>query len=108
MKKRTAVEIALIVVVIVVTSVFIGFLIGSNNVQQTTTVNISAATKEKIDINKAGYEELKLIPGVGDKLAEKIIEKRNIKKFDSIYELVEIEGIGEEKIKLLEGSVKVE
>lgn len=51
---------------------------------------------EKININTATSEELQKLPGVGRKLAERIIEYRNsIRGFDSAEELREVPGIGE-------------
>ncbi|MBR5479006.1 MAG: helix-hairpin-helix domain-containing protein [Clostridia bacterium] len=54
----------------------------------------------KININTADYYELKNCPDMGDETAMEIISYRNENgKFASIYDLIEIEGIGEKKLE---------
>jgi DNA uptake protein ComE-like DNA-binding protein len=43
-------------------------------------VNAVAATKQLLDINRATKEQLMMLPGIGDKLADKIISNRPYKK----------------------------
>lgn len=47
-----------------------------------------------IDVRTAGAEELILIPGIGEKRAEDIINYRQNKQFESTQELLNISGIG--------------
>lgn len=52
----------------------------------------------KLDLNRAGKEELCSLPGIGEKLAERICVLRARRGgFGSIGELKEVEGIGEAK-----------
>ena len=52
----------------------------------------------KININSAKIEELKKIPGVGESIAEKIIEYRETNGgFSSISEIMNVSGIGQKK-----------
>lgn len=54
-----------------------------------------------LDLNEATAEQMQLLPGIGQVLAERIIAAREAKGgFDSIEELLEVEGIGE---KILDG-----
>lgn len=67
-----------------------------------TTSNIS---KEKprsyiININTAEKEDLELLPGIGPKTAERIIEyRKNNGKFKQKEDIMEIKGIGEKKFE---------
>lgn len=63
----------------------------------------------KLDINKAKYEELLEIKGIGPFLANRIIEYRNTRGgFKHIEELKEIRGVGENKFCGLEKFLKAE
>ncbi|MEM7713367.1 MAG: DUF655 domain-containing protein [Cyanobacteria bacterium P01_A01_bin.68] len=61
--------------------------------------------KQIIDINTAKVEELVTLPGVGKKLAERIIEAREEKRFDSLQDLERVKGIGKKMLVKLEGRV---
>ena len=61
---------------------------------------IYAEVLERIDMNSASIEELQRLPGIGPKIAHRIIEYR--KKggcFKSLEELKKVRGIGEKKLK---------
>ncbi len=63
--------------------------------------NTMISTREKrIDINTMGKEELLKLPGVGEKLAERIIKHRETHgPFRDIDELKNVSGIGDKKLK---------
>lgn len=52
-----------------------------------------------ININKASKEELKTLNGIGDTLADNIIEYREKNKFDKIEDILNVNGIGESKFE---------
>lgn len=54
-----------------------------------------------ININTASKEELKELKGVGDTLADNIIEYRNHTKFESIEDILNVSGIGEAKFEAI-------
>ena len=72
-------------------------LIGSN----ADVVNFYAGLDEddiesagKVDINSAGIDELKLLPEIGEKTAEKIINKRSeLGEFNTFEDLMLLPGI---------------
>ncbi len=57
---------------------------------------------EPVDINTAGAEELATLPGIGGKLAERIVKYREDNgDFASVDDLVNVSGIGEGKLEAL-------
>ena len=71
-------------------------LIGSN----ADVVNFYAGLDDiesagKVDVYSAGIDELKSLPGIGEKTAEKIINKRNeLGEFNTLEDLMLVSGIG--------------
>lgn len=54
-----------------------------------------AGETEKIDINKAGEEELQRLPGIGPAMARRIVEWRSEHgPFERVDDLLDIRGIG--------------
>ena len=53
------------------------------------------AGKGKININTASKKELTTLKGVGDKIADRIIEYRTTHTFKKIEDLMNVKGIGQ-------------
>jgi len=63
----------------------------------------------KIDINTAGAYELEGLPGIGPALARRIMEYREKHGgFKTIGELIEVNGIGDEKLETIREHVYIE
>ncbi|MFI5236673.1 MAG: ComEA family DNA-binding protein [Ignavibacteriales bacterium] len=63
-----------------------------------TKKDISSLAEKSININTAGIKELTMLPGIGEKTAEKIIMLRTERgKFKKIEEIMDVKGIGEAK-----------
>lgn len=60
--------------------------------------HLSDGTVLLVDINKANERELRLVPGLGPALANKIIDNR---PYASIWELMKIEGLGRQRVNSL-------
>ena len=58
---------------------------------------VNSYTSNLININIASFEELKTLDGIGDTLANNIINYRKRNKFSSIEQLLEVDGIGKAK-----------
>lgn len=65
--------------------------------------------EHKININNSTVEELTLLPGIGEKTAEKIINYR-IKKggFQALNDLLNVPGIGSKKLEKIKNLIIIE
>ena len=87
-------------------------LIGSN----ANVVDFYAGLNEqdiesagKVDINTAEMEELKSLPGIGEKTAEKIINKRNeLGAFSLLEDLMLVHGIGQKTFEKLSPYIQIQ
>jgi len=63
----------------------------------------------KLNINTADIDELTMLPGIGVVTAGRIIEYRKEKgNFKSIDEIINVKGIGEKKLKMIQGHLAIE
>lgn len=61
-----------------------------------------------IDLNSATVEELELLPGVGVKTAQRIVDKRaELGGFDSVDDLLGVKRLGRAKLEKIRGFVFV-
>lgn len=71
-----------------------------------TTVLHKAAAAETVNINTADAAALAALPGIGDVLAQRIIEHREVYgPFGQIEELTAVPGIGWKLLDKLEGHI---
>lgn len=71
--------------------------------------NNLASEDEKLNINTASVQQLKDLPGIGEVLAQRIIQKRNeLGRFQSVEDLLQVSGIGEKKFNEMKEKVRVD
>jgi competence protein ComEA len=51
-----------------------------------------------IDVNRASVEELSHVPGIGERLAAQIVDRRQQGMFESVSDLMTVRGIKEKKL----------
>ena len=69
--------------------------------------NIEDNQNTKISINNATNEELTKLNGIGEKIAEKIIEYRKENKFKTIEDIKNVSGIGESLYEKIKDSITI-
>ena len=111
----------LVVLTLVFAAFTCGLYIGRNHSAEAMTVSVSAsmqtsppqttAPKEEsvpeteaitfpIDINRAGKEEFMALPGIGEVLAQRILDYREEKgPFTNVEQLMGVKGIGKTKME---------
>ena len=82
--------------------------------EQPVETDLAAAQEEfmpdvsPLNLNTATAEELDTLPGIGEELAQRIVEYREANgPFESVEEIMEVSGIGEGKFADLEGRIIV-
>lgn len=92
-----------IIIVSIIFGVVVGIKFKPSNTNNTMSQEINLNTKsdyEKLNINTATQKELELLPSINEIKSKKIIEYREENgEFDSVYELINVEGIGEKTIE---------
>lgn len=100
----------------------LGYLAGKNHSRSEIQVTVAAPvhtaqkpdemsevdTGNVIDLNTAGHDQLKTLPGIGEELADRIIAYRSqIGGFSNKQQVMEVEGIGEKKYAEMERLITV-
>lgn len=85
---------------------------AENTSEQVTEQTAAEATvsqsSQLININTASKEELMELNGVGETIAERIIEYRSKHPFKNVEELIKIDGIGEKRMESIRPYVTVQ
>lgn len=81
---------------------------NSNNTTSTNIANSQSFQNKVININFASLSELVQLPGIGNVIAQNIIDYRNkYGQFKSKEELINVKGIGEKKFEKIKDFISV-
>ena len=110
----------LIVITVVFIVLLVGLFLGRNMTKAYVPLDQALNTEPqsdseptvnndgKLDINTATRQQLQMLPGVGEVLAQRIIDYREENgDFESIEELMNVSGIGEAKFTAIKPRIKV-
>lgn len=110
----------LIVITVVFIVLLIGLFLGRNMTKAYVPLDQALNTEPqsdseptvnndgKLDINTATQQQLQMLPGVGEVLAQRIIDYRKENgDFRTIEELMNVSGIGEAKFSAIKPRIKV-
>ena len=67
-----------------------------------------STAQQLLDINTATVEQLKQLPGIGEKIAERIVKYREEHGyFKKVEDLLNVEGIGEKKLEAIKPLIQI-
>lgn len=111
-------------ILLIITGIFVCLLIGvfigrnftgtyvainNGNQEHTTATSGEATTSDgRVDINSATIQQLQLLPGIGETIAQRILDYRTENgDFKSIEDLLQVNGIGQAKLEQMRPYIKV-
>ena len=108
MKRISKIILILFIVLFFLLSIILTLEMALNKPSTNQNVNVNVNTEpKKMDINTASEKELEALPTIGQKKAKLITEYIRKNKINSIDDLRNIKGIGDETIEALKSEVDI-
>ena len=80
----------------------------SQSAEGSQVESTTAASSGILNINTATQAQLQMLPGIGETIAQRIVDYRNsIGQFHSLDELLMVEGIGEKRLEQIREYITV-
>lgn len=93
---------------LILVTLFMSVLVNFSNAQVKPKQTNSNQQISPIDINLASISDLAKLPGIGEKMAARIVEYRNKNSnFKSIEEIMNVKGISEKKFQRIKDYITV-
>lgn len=80
---------------------------GGGPAQESRRKKLTLQDVAPVNINTAPASVLQLLPGIGEKTAQKIIDYRTASPFRSVDEIVKVKGIGPKKLAIMKAYLTV-
>ncbi len=97
-----------LITILVVSGLFISLLVNISIAQTKQKPLTSNSQLSPIDINNATVSDLTKLPGIGDKMANRIVDYRNKNgNFKTIEEIMNVKGINEKKYQRIKDYIIV-
>ncbi len=97
-----------LITILVVSGLFISLLVNISIAQTKQKPLTSNSQLSPIDINNATVSDLTKLPGIGDKMANRIVDYRNKNgNFKTIEEIMNVKGINEKKYQRIKDYIVV-
>ena len=94
-------------VVVMAAGLIIG--VGALPVFAASATGSSTQVQAKVNVNKAGVDQLASLPGIGEVIVKAIVDFRQANgPFRAAEDLLQVKGIGEKKLEAIRGLITFE
>ena len=103
-----------LITVLIIAAIIVGFDIRRSKTGSFTVIRgsenyfqLPVITDDRININTTDPDELCELEGIGETLAERIIEYRTATPFSAVEDLMNVKGIGQKKFDAIKNNIRI-